>query len=106
MGERQRDRLRDLRPVQRDLGLRALRYRDSVHSNFQRIAVVRIAVAQRFVPQHRSQRNGGLRRGDSHGICLYAGLKAAQACFLAVCAELIQRQRIAALLQRQADCFQ
>ena len=85
MGERQRDLLRDFRPVQRDLGLRALRYKGSIHRNFQRIAVVRVAIAQRLVPQHRSQRNGGLRRGDSHGICLYAGLKAAQACFLAVC---------------------
>ena len=106
MGERQRDRLRDFRPVQRDLGLRALRYKGFVHRNFQRIAVVCIAVAQRRVPQHRSQQNGGLRRGDSHGIMLRSGCETKCARFFAVCIKSVQRQRIAAYLQRQAVCFQ
>ena len=54
----------------------------SIHCNAQHIAVVRIAIAQHFVSQHRSQRNRGLRRWDGHGIAVRSGRKPKCARFL------------------------
>ena len=106
MGEPQRDRLRGFRSVQRDLGLGSLCYVFSIHRNAQHIAVVRIAIAQHFVSQHRSQRNRGLRRWDGHGILLRSGRKPKCARFLTICIKPIQRQQIAVPPQRQTVRFQ
>ncbi len=102
MGERQRDRLRGFRPVQRDLGLGSLRHSLSIHCNVQRIAIVRIAIAQFLISKHRGQRNGGLCRRNGHGIALRSGRETKHTRFFTVCIKSVQCQQISVPQQRQS----